>query len=378
MMKKAYSYILTGIFLFIFVIPTLLSFFIKPSDESTLSENRTMVKCPVFNWKQLDKFPSAFNDFYDDHFSLRPMGVKFYNQFNYFFLKKSPDETKAILGKDNWIFLGKDLDYYRGLIRLKKGQEVSLKNEFQKREDFLKEHHCKFLIVIIPTKKEIYPEYVPVEYYKYSKTTMTDQFIQIINQIQGIDLIDLRPVLKKAKPYYPELYHRYDHHWNDYGAFQAYQSIIDYVNQTWPTGKARRIDEFDEEIVNTRAGSLAKMLGVEDKISFYRYNLKPKFTYQLEKLPRKYDAPEGFAYPYAYENRFKNTNDSLPRIMMINDSFGEYLYKNLAEHASYSLFLFDAWEYKLHPEIILEEKPDLFVISIYESFIPNILQNLSN
>lgn len=375
-MNKTYSYIVSGIILFLLVLPTLFSFIVNSNEDSASDENREMAEFPQFDIKNLDKFPKAFSDYYNDHFSLRPASVKFYNRFNYFFLKKSPDETKAILGKDNWIFLGKDIDYYRGLVRLDDVESLKMKAEFERRKSFLDDHNCKFLIVIIPGKKEIYPEYLPIEYFKYSKTTMTDQFTSIIYQIPGIDLIDLRPVLTRAKSRFPELYHRYDHHWNDFGAFPAYEHIIDYVNQYWNTGEKRSVDDFEPEKYMTQGGSLAKMLGVEDKISFYRYRMNPKFTYDQTKLPRKYEAPAGFAYPFAFENRFENANNTLPRLMMINDSFGEYLFKNLSEHFSYSIFLFDAWQYKLNADILIQEKPDLYILCIYESFIPNILDHL--
>jgi hypothetical protein len=63
--------------------------------------------------------------------------------------------------------------------------------------------------------------------------------------------------------------------------------------------------------------------------------------------------------------------------MMVNDSFGEYLYPLLSEHFSYSLFLFDCWEYKLHVDKLEEEKPDVFIICMVESLIPNLLENLN-
>lgn len=364
------------IFLLILVVPTLL-FFILPSDVDIVSaENRNKSAFPTFDWKHLDDFPPQFNSFYDDNFSLRPLGVTLYNRFNYFFLKKSPDDSKAILGEDNWIFQGKDLDHYRGLKQYTESEQAALINEFSKRAAFLKKQNCKFLLVVIPSKKEIYPEFVPAEYFKYTKKTATDQLISFTKQIDNFDIIDLRPVLLQSKKLYPEIYHRYDHHWNDYGAFVAYDTIVGYMQQFWPVGQKHQISDYNEVIKETNAGSLAILLGVADKISFYRYYLESKFTNKATLLERRYASPERFPYPFAYEKRYQQSNDSLPRLMMVNDSFGEYLYPNLAEHASYSIFLFDNWEFNLHVDKLANENPDLFIICAFEAFIPQILDNI--
>ncbi|NLU39557.1 MAG: hypothetical protein GXX78_11810 [Bacteroidales bacterium] len=371
-----YQLIVSVLFSVLLVIPFIFSFFQTENNPSSKNENREKAPFPVFDWKHLDRFPQQFNDFYDDHFSLRPAGIKFYNQFNYFFLKQSPDASKGILGKDNWMFQGKDLDHYRGLVRLTAEQQTKLKNELQQRANFLHERNCKFLLVIIPTKKEIYTEFVPPEFFKYSEFNATDQIIQLAKEVNYLDVIDLKPLLIKSKSIYPEVYHRYDHHWNDYGAYVAYDTIISYIQQQTKTTKKHLINEFTEEIKESNDGSVAKMLGVDDKVSFYRYYLTPKFKLKTTLLGEKYKCPERFPYPWAWERRYQNEDQSLPKLFMVNDSFGEYMYPNLAEHFSNSLFLFDNWEYNLHSQKVIEEQPDFFVISAYESFIPNILENL--
>lgn len=373
-MKKAYYYISTILFNAILVLPFALSFVLEPKQNLEKEENRSNVQCPKPDWKHLDNYPKSFNQYFDDSFSLRPLGVKLYNRFNYFFLKKSPDESKAILGKDNWIFLGKDLNFYRGSKKLSDLDKLKLKKEFEKRNNFLKENNCSLLVVFIPTKKEIYQEKIPSEYFRYTKSTITDQTIKLLQDL-NIDYIDLRPKFIEAKYIYPELYHRYDHHWNDYGALVAYQNIVNYTNKKWDTPEPHQRNEFTEEIKDSKAGSLAKMLGVADKISCYLYHLNPNFEYNTRKLESKYPSPERFPYSWAYENRFQNSNTRLPRLMMINDSFGEYLFHNTSDHFSYSIFLFDNWEYNLHAKKVLEEKPDLFIICAYESFLPQILDN---
>jgi len=243
---KADQLLVSLLFTALLILPFIFSFCQHNDEPMAGSENREKAPLPVFDWKHLDRFPQQFNDFYDDHFSLRPVGVKLYNRFNYFFLKQSPDASKGILGKNNWMFQGKDLDYYRVLVRLSTEQQIALKNEFQRRADFLHRRGCRFLLVIVPTKKEIYTEYVPSEFFKYSRENATDQILQLAKEVSNLDVIDLKPVLIKSKAIYPEVYHRYDHHWNDYGAYVAYDTIISYLQQHMKTTQKHLVDEFTE------------------------------------------------------------------------------------------------------------------------------------
>ena len=226
-------------------------------------------------------------------------------------------------------------------------------------------------------KKEIYPEYLPSDYFRYSDHTLTDQFITLIHDETDIDCIDLRPVVRSKKEMYPELFHKHDNHWNDIGAYFSYREIIKRISETQLLPAAIELSSFEIDTITWNSGSLAKVLGIEDVIDAKRLNLVPKFTPSANQLEKKYESPKRFPYSWAYERRYSVENDSLPRLMMINDSFGEYLYPLLAKHFSYSIFLFDSWEFKLHAKKVLEEKPDIFIFSIAESLIPNILDNLN-
>jgi len=374
-MKKRYYYILTIIFLLILILPQA-SKLANVFQESTTDENRDLSQFPKIDIENLDNFPEQFDAYYNDHFGLRSIGLKLYNNFNYFFLRKSPAPKKAILGKDGWLYQGRDIDLYQGIKRLSQTELEQLENEFNKRWKFLNEHGCRFIFVVVPTKKNIYPEYLPDEYFRYSHKTMTDQFIEMLRTKTNVEVIDLRPVMLEAKKLHPILYHKMDNHWNDIGAYYATKAIIDYINKTNFIGNPHDFNEYSLDTTTYYGGSIAKMLGVQDSLIDYRLHLNPNFTTSIKRLPQKYKSPERFPYPGSYERRFESGNDSLPRMMMINDSFGEYYYNFLPEYFSYSIFLFDAWEFKLHAQKVIEEKPDIFIISTFEGFIPNIIDNI--
>ena len=375
-MKKTHHHIMAIVFLAFLLAPYVYQAAnLTPKDKS-IDENRKIAEKPKFDIEHLDSYPKQYDAYFNDHFGFRTIGLEAYNNFNYFFLKKSPAPKKAILGKDGWLYQGRDIDLYRGSKRLTDAELKKLEDEFNKRQKFLQKHNCRYIFIVVPTKKGIYPEYLPDEYFRYSNKTMTDQFIEMLKTKTKVEVIDLRPVLKAAKKDHPVIYHKMDNHWNDIGAYYAYKTIINYIDQTRNVGKPRSYSEYKLDTTTYYGGSIAKMLGVQDILIDYRLKLTPKFQSHVERLPQKYQSPKRFPYPGSYEKRYKTDNDSLPRLIMINDSFGEYLYHFLPEHFSYSIFLFDSWEFKLHAQKVLAEKPDIYITATFEGFIPNILDNL--
>lgn len=374
MNKKIQTILLIAFFVFL-ITPSILKL-TNLFQEEMKSENRKMAEKPEIDIYHLDKFPKKYEAYFNDHFGLRELGLEAYNNFNYFFLKKSPTPENAIMGKDGWLFQGKDINHYRGSDRLSAEELNALEAAFIERCAFLKKQNCRLLFVVVPTKKIIYPEYMPDEYFRYSEKTMTDQFIEMLQEKTCTEVLDLRPIIKAAKKDHPVLYHKMDNHWNDIAAYYSSKAIVDYLGQTMNVGKIHEFDEYTMDTTIFEGGAIAQMLGVDDKMIDYRLHMIPKFETNFKRLSPKYPSPERFAYPDSYEGRFAATDSIRPRAMIITDSFGEYFHKFLPEHFSYSLFLFDVWEYNLHPKKVLEEKPDVFIIVTFEGFIRNIFYNL--
>jgi len=88
-----------------------------------------------------------------------------------------------------------------------------------------------------------------------------------------------------------------------------------------------------------------------------------------------YPVIRGFPYTAEYEIVYTITNDSLPTMLMIRDSFGKTIIPFLNEHFSKSVYIFDGWHHGFNEDIVLNEKPDIFIQLILESFIPNVYKH---
>ena len=90
----------------------------------------------------------------------------------------------------------------------------------------------------------------------------------------------------------------------------------------------------------------------------------------------RYNFPSipGFAYPWEYEHRFKNlTIKNGCRIVIIRDSFGTQIMPFMVESFDESVFIFDAWQYKLNEHIIDAVKPDIVLFLMVETHLEKIL-----
>ena len=90
---------------------------------------------------------------------------------------------------------------------------------------------------------------------------------------------------------------------------------------------------------------------------------------------RNYSSPEKFSLKAEYEVVNTTDNDSLPKLMIIRDSFARTVIPYLSEHFSESICIFDKWHHDLNEEIVLKEKPDIFIQLILESQLPYLYNN---
>src|SRR5262249_1655904 len=127
--------------------------------------------------------------------------------------------------------------------------------------DWLRNRHIGYVFVIAPDKHVVYPENVTKALRKLSPTSRTDQ---VYAALAGTDVaaIDLRPQLLAAKES-ERVYFVTDTHWNDRGAFAAYQQIVEAVRRQVPsTPPAWHREDFVPVETQVEAKDLARLVGL--------------------------------------------------------------------------------------------------------------------
>jgi len=335
------------IFLFAFILILPLSFNFFNIAQLPLEENRHLAYRPAIELNS--KFPQLFTSYFNDHFGLRNFFIISDRLLRYKLFNVSPNNA-IIIGKNNWLFYAPDVNY----VDTVNGQPFSqsdidqIKNNLQAIESNFKKEGIKFYFLIAPNKQSIYPEYLPSYVKKIRPQSRLDQLSTAIPQI-----INPQPELISAKLTAP-VYLKYDTHWNNYGAFVAYQKLFSHMNLA-----PKPLSEFIKTTTTAPNRDLFHQMGVSgDFVENETLYTLPKFPSQIIKS----DCPNIYTgCPLiVYQTPLKK----LPRAIIFRDSFGVNLIPFLAPHFQLSTYI---WEEMPHStKIIEQQKPDYVILELTE------------
>jgi hypothetical protein len=366
------SKLLPIIFCLLISIPILCDVF-QISFQKSTSENRAFAKKPDFNISNLDPFPNKYDNYFNDNFKLRRILLNSYNYFLYSAFDISPVIKNVCIGKQGWLYyMDKELPTYNGQILFTDLELKTYKELLEYKQKYLKEKNCKYYFVIAPTKYSVYPEFLPNRLFKKNQLSITDQLINYLKKNSSINIIDLRPALVDAKKY-GRLYHKNDNHWNELGAFFAYQKIMAFINKDYPELQTMKFSDFKLDSTIGPGGNLANMMAITS-LKEWNPKLNPlKKMQSYDGVKKNYTPPKDCPYPDIFEVVKTTENKQLPKLMMVRDSYGEAISKFIGEGFSNSILIFDAWQYKINSNIVETEKPDIYITMVLESHLSQIL-----
>ena len=347
---------------------------IKFVKDMASSENRQMVSKPSLYFEHLDPYPGQFEKYYNDHFSIRFLLVKYYNLMNLMVFKKSPIPDQVVIGNDGWLFMaGNEINSYKGNLRFEKSELEALKDELEYRKQYLNKRGCQFYFLIAPVKSSIYSDKIPNHIFRVYKQSLGEQLIEYLNKNSEVKPVNVYQVLRlnREKEW---LYYKLDNHWNQLGAFYAANEALRRINMDFPEISASSLDEFVIKKTETKDGNIISMLSNVVIFKDYSFQLTPKSGFLASDVsPAGYACVPNFAYPSEFEKDKEIKNSKKLKILIISDSFGGNVFPFLAEHFGRSVKIFDSWQYKLNEDIVEKEKPDVVLLISLETGIKNIL-----
>ena len=144
----------------------------------------------------------------------------------------------AMIGRDGWLFwLGEEarsLDsHYRGTRPLGESEAAAYVAEVKRRHEYFRSRGIAYLVVVVPEKFTIYPEYLPAWVAPGEAPTPLAQVRDRLASDGSVPFVDLRPLLLAAKDR-GRLYYQTDSHWNLAGAGIAYAAIMARVQVLLP------------------------------------------------------------------------------------------------------------------------------------------------
>jgi alginate O-acetyltransferase complex protein AlgJ len=212
------------------------------------------------------------------------------------------------------------------------------------------------VFTMAPDKHVIYPEEMPSTIQRIGNVSRTDQVFDVLGKA-GIKLVDPRPALLAAKTH-ERVYQQTDTHWNDRGAFVAYQEVIAAVRAQLPSvPQAWTRDDFEPVERLTEGKDLAGMIGLTRVLHERDLVLEPR----RPRLARTVDPPGGQPTDELGRIVTEIPGSQLPRAVVFRDSFFSGTAPFLAEHFSRMVVL---WQNDFDADVVSREHPDVVIQEI--------------
>jgi len=334
--------------------------------EAKDSENRAKAPEPVWNG-DADVYAKAWDSYYTDHFSLRNNYIGFLNRFEFSLFGTSPVPLEVVVGKDGWFYPKNAATNYKGNNLFNAAEMARYRNELRTRTAWALKRGMRYYTVLVPTKMEIYPEYLPRQVIKLSDSTRYDQVLAL-NGDSGICVIGLKEILLKHKHEGHDLYQHTDDHWNELGAYYGYQTILNRLSVDYPELKPWPLNNYSIG-TEEREGNMAAMIHEEKEFPEHFVKLVPKVErFAQDGVKRGYPVPKRIS-EWDYEIVKVNTHGTTLKCLVIRDSFTLLMIPYLQEHFRESVFIHSEWEYQMHEDLILKEKPDIILNIMIETEI---------
>ena len=343
------------------------------SSEYENTENRTKAPLPKLDIRYLDPFPSDYEKYFNDNHNFRSELLLLNSKFKFNILNISPVKI-VVEGKDGWLYTSKYIESYVNSWLFTNIELDSLFTIYSKRSKWLAEKGIKNYIAIVPNKAHVYPEFLPDVYHK-SSITKTDQFIKMLEQIPNLNVFYLRDALleeKEKSPY--NLFYKTDQHWNEYGATIGVKKIVSEIKKDFPEMTDVELSDFTIDTTYTDGRGLARMLMLQKSIKEMVIDVNNIDSLSINKIDTIiYPIPEVFPYKDRHQIFYVSENKKLPKILVIRDSFTDALVDKLPKSFSKTTYIWDTWCYELHEDIVINEKPDIFLTIIIEANLPFII-----
>jgi len=340
------------IFALILAAPTLDSF-LHFSPVKDLFEKRLPIAAPAFpqSFSAIKEYPQSFEKFFNDNYGFRKTLVSTHSQMMDKIFNESPD-SRAVVGKDDWFYFDNHnslLDATGKAVIADELIERGVESFYQNWQE-MRSKNIEYLLIIAADKSTVYPEFLP-DYMKPAGPHRIDKFLTALKKkYPDFPLLDLRPILLKAKET-EIIYHKTDTHWNKRGGHYAYVEIAKKLHLK-PHLRQDFVDKDDERF----RGDISDIMN--SNASNIDYNLEQKFQPSFKFIWPAPQELEGFHRPMF----FVNDNKNLPVLFTYKDSFFSELLAFMPEHFSKSYYINEFpcdLNYKIiknfHPNVVIQE-----------------------
>lgn len=332
-------------------------------DISARAENRSMAAVPTAlrtkdahitsaraKLKALAKFPGEFKYYLSDHFGFRSLLIRAHGLLMVKALGVTSNPA-VILGKEGWLYLGNDgsTEDWRNLEPFTARELEQFRRMLESRNEFCQKEGIPYIVVVAPSKYDIYPEYMPDNLTRVRDECRLDQLLVYLRERHSpVRILDLRGPLLEAKQSGVRLFQKTDTHWNDRGAWVAYRAIMEAVKRKVPQARILPESDFEAMTTNRPGMDLAGLLGLNDVLHEQSLDLRPRIPLRLPHVEQNMVEPINVAPDAPGE----------PKVVMFRDSFMTTVLPFIAQSFGRGVYF---WEDGFDQKVVQTEHPDIVI-----------------
>jgi hypothetical protein len=366
-------------------------------------------KDPLAAEDKAKQFIKGIEDNLVRHFSFRDKLINLNATIKIFGLGFSPT-SKAILGQNGMFFEGygerrvegditasfDNVTDYMGLIPFTNEELEAWRVCLEERYYWLKQRGIDYVFAIAPSKAIVYEENLPEQILRtkraLNKPTRFEQLSDHLKNHSILPFVDLSEPLRRAKQQAEAdgtltstpLYYRTDFHWTYYGAFVAYQAIIEEIQKRYPDYQVSPapVTDFTIKIrpdwVHAPFISVLGLNPVRHRNEKYlTFMPRPNTPYAAIADFGTKGIDDSSIPDHVYNNYaghmtatrvLENPLGKIPTIFVIGDSFSEKYFGFFSGHAQktvnfrtiYSFFIRPFEEYA--PNLVIQEVLNMYLL----------------
>jgi hypothetical protein len=282
----------------------------------------------------------------------------------------SRNDKGVCVGKDGHLHISATMYDYLGVNLYSAGALSGKRNNLEKQLEQIRRvsPETKLIVMIAPNHSTIYPETMPDWLQNRRDSNATSKLEQLYEAMEDSEVIfpNLTELLLSKKTEDTLIYQKTDTHWNELGAYYAYEYIMnEFISPDFPAAAAIPITEFDVFRKSVPGG---------DMLNFFGFNLDLTREISVFVRPKSFVSVTGYDKPFRmnFENHwtsethvFKKDNLDLPTMYMSRDSFSTNLIMFFAENFRESYFQ-NMWGYNIDMNYVKNNKPDYIIVESVE------------
>ena len=315
---RSWAKIAMAVFLGMCLIPSL-GMFVLPRE--TPAANQMLAPSPSLytaDGALNEAFLQECKNYAGDHFALRQRMITLYAALTASVFRVSAEES-VLLGQEDWLYYRETLPGYLRTETMSDRELYAAAHNLALMDEYVRSKGGRLIFTVAPNKISLYPAHLHAVGKPLDGSGDIDRLIPLLKR-EGVDYIDLFEAFRNAEE---TLYYHGDSHWNERGAALAHDTLLKGMDQ-----KGRIFFTEEWQTAGEHRGDLYEML----------YPTGRKTEPELAPA-------DGFTFSYlrpirsAEDQRIETASETgTGNLLMFRDSFGNSLYRYLAEDFATAMF----------------------------------------